>query len=423
MLIELRVENHRSVGDEQALSFERSARPTATGGPGEVGPLRVVALYGANASGKSNVLAALCWMRDAVARSARFWAPDEGVPREPFSWGPMAKAPSTFEVRLRLEGIDYEYGFVVDDQRVLEEWLYAWPHGRKQTWFTRDLDEFNFGEHFTGEKRQIAELTRQNALYLSTAVQLRHKQIGPIYEWFRGVQTVNVEGARQHWFSIRASRLDPWVRSDEPQQSTPPEGSNVRHVRLLELLRTADIGVIDVKVEADPTTEEGDPWTSRRRGGQQRVLLQHQAHDEASWLPLEAESKGTQTLFRLGPVLLEALETGGLLVIDELESSFHPLLARHVVALFDDPKVNSGRAQLLFSTHDTHLIGTTIGPPTLSRDQVWFTEKDAGGATRLTALSEFTPRKAENLERGYLQGRYGAVPFLGTLNEPDGGER
>lgn len=429
MLVELRIENHRSIQAEQALSFE----PAGEGAPGAL--LRTAALYGANASGKSNVLGALCWMRDAVLFSARRWDPDGGVPREPCAWGPFAAAPSTFEVKLQVEGVAYAYGFVVDDERVREEWLFAWPHGRKQQWFVRTDDSYEFKDHFAGEKQRLREMTRSNALFLSTAAMLNQPQARMISRWFGAITSVNVRPS--HPLSLVGQRqsLRPWVRSQgttgpSDAGATPDGGQAAREARLLDLLGVADIGVLDIKFEEadDGDIDEdgaGEPRHRTSVGGRvrraeprRRVLLQHRAGigPEApnAWLPLDAESSGTQTLLRLAPSVLAALDSGGLVVVDELEASLHPLLARHLIGLFADPRVNTSGAQLLFSTHDTHLLGTTAGPPMLDREQVWLTEKDAQGATHIVPLSDYSPRKQENLERGYLQGRYGAIPFLGV---------
>jgi hypothetical protein len=145
------------------------------------------------------------------------------------------------------------------------------------------------------------------------------------------------------------------------------------------------------------------------------VLVRHQHSGSEAWLPLEQESQGTRTLFELAPPLIRALRRGSVLAIDELEASLHPLLAAHVVRQFHDPETNPRNAQIIFTTHDTNLLGTTLGDPLLRRDQIWLTEKDREGATSLYPLSDYKPRKAENIERGYLQGRYGAIPFLGDL--------
>ncbi|MEE9383280.1 MAG: ATP-binding protein [Nannocystaceae bacterium] len=425
MLIEFRVQNHRSIRDEQVLSLEAATheatddRPRARTDQGKP-LLPAVALYGANASGKSNVLGALGFMQSAVAQSHRSWEPEEGVPRDPFAWGSQDRESSLFEVTFLVGAVRYQYGFVADDERFTEEWLFAYPQGRKQTWFERDGDNFKFGEHLPGENRVVEEVTRPNALFLSTAAQHHHKKLTAVYRWFRELAVVNVARSRREtrhpppefWISRLLAR-----RPDTGQMSLLLDASDGESDGLLasflNLLRAADVGIVDLKLVDDA----GSHSPRHRRS---RILVGHQVSDGDAWLPLEEESHGTQTLFTLAYPVLQALRHGGLLVIDELESSLHPLLAAHLVRRFNDPSTNPRNAQIIFTTHDTNLLGTTLGDPLLRRDQVWLTEKDQDGATCLYPLSDYKPRKGENLERGYLQGRYGAIPFLGGLGLPQG---
>ena len=415
MLIEFRVENHRSLRDEQVLTMEagRSGaesdpRPRHVPGHSE-SLLPIAVLYGANASGKSNVLAALGFMRDAVLESHRFWPPDEGVPRDPFAWGQKRDEPSLFEVTVLLDAVRYQYGFVASDDGFLEEWLHAWPNGKKQVWFERDGHSFKFGENFKGENRLIEEVTRSNALFLSTAVQLKHQQIQVVYAWFLNLININI--GRSFYRLPSAERWLSQLMTNETRQpiTSLPEDSLVNDFRTL--IKASDVGIVDFKV-VESESHETEPFPRITR--QIRVLLKHQCASDA-WLPLEKESKGTQTLFRITLPVLQAIQTGGILLIDELEASLHPSLAQKIVQQFNDPVTNPRNAQLIFTTHDTNLIGTTLGEPALRRDQVWLTEKDGEGATVLYPLSDYKPRKAENLERGYLQGRYGAIPFLGDF--------
>jgi hypothetical protein len=423
MLIEFRVENHRSIYDEQALTM-RAGRVGAPDDPrprevpgGKTGVLPVAALYGANASGKSNLLAAFDFMREAVVHSHRSWSPDEGIPRAPFAWGSRTSEPSMFEVTLLQEGTRYQYGFVADDQRFLEEWLYAWPAGRKQSWLEREVDDFKFGEHLRGENRLVQQVTRPNALFLSAAAQHGHEQLAGIYRWFLTTRTVNVNRRRHGTYEDWG--FERWLQQTFDGESALKQLSlfgdelsvDDRLESVRDLVQAADVGIVDIKLEYrdhDPTVR---PW--RRRPS--RVMVRHQSTADDAWLPFDEESHGTQTLFRMAPFLLHALQNGSLLVIDELEASLHPLLALQVVRLFNDPRANPRNAQLLFTTHDTNLLGTELGEPALRRDQVWLTEKDKEGATCVYPLTDYKPRKAENLERGYLQGRYGAIPFLGPL--------
>ncbi|MEO5338688.1 MAG: ATP-binding protein [Magnetospirillum sp. WYHS-4] len=422
MLIEFRTGNFRSIREEQALTMEAGRggdpadfRPRRVGGYSER-LLPAVAFYGANASGKSNMLAALRFMRDAVDMSHRLWPPDEGVPRQSFAWGNKVSEPSLFEVSVLIDGVRHRYGFTCDDMRIVEEWLHVWPKGRKQTWFTRAESGLKFGELFLGESRLIEQVTRSNALFLSAAAQLGHPQATPLYQWFKALRTFNVPaasmGARKYGFPTRhggSSWL--WQTLEErsaldhqPSLFDDGETSDPRYQVFLEMLRAADIGIVDVKLEK----KEKEHWPPR-------VLLRHQNLSDEAWLPLEEESGGTRTLFRMGPGLVDSLFSGGVLAIDELEASLHPLLALWVVRRFNDPLTNPQNAQIIFATHDTNLLGTSAGDPPLRRDQVWLTEKDREGATHLYPLTDYKPRKEENLERGYLQGRYGAIPCLGDL--------
>lgn len=417
MLVEFRVENHRSVRDEQVLTLEAGslgddADPRPREVPGQAGRLlTVAALYGANASGKSNVLAAVGFMREAVMRSHRSWPPEGGIPRDPFAWGPKQAEPSLFEVTFLIDGVRHEYGFVADDVRFLEEWLYAWPVGRKQVWFEREGDDYKFGEHLKGENRVVQDVTRPNALFLSAAVQHRHAQLTPIYEWFRALQTVNLAGESGR--VALGGWSDVWLRRELELSLTGRQASLFgdepadRLEQFRELLRAADVGIVNFKFDA--SSQESDRLPRRR------LMVQHRSSDGEAWLALEQESRGTLTLFRIGPVLVDVLRVGGVMVVDELEASLHPLLALDIVRRFNDPSTNPRNAQLLFTTHDTHLLGTVLGEPALRRDQIWLTEQDQDGATCLYPLTDYKPRKAENLERGYLQGRYGAIPFLGDL--------
>lgn len=438
MLIEFRVANHRSLRDEQVLTFAAGRvgdrddpRPRAVPGFSEK-LLTVAGLYGANASGKSNVLAALAFMRDAVLNSHRFWEPAGGVPREPFGWGGAAGAPSVFEVELLIAGVRYRYGFACDDARFTEEWLHAWPRGRKQVWYERegqgDQEAIKFGEALGGGGRATNQLvervTRPNALLLSAAVQLDQDALVPLYRWFAwlvsGGQPLPQRAQRRQsvpagWRSFSVSARPSMAAVMAAMADDGVDAAGVRGLSaadlpaLRALLVAADVGIVDMEVR--------DEGSAGRWSSGERVFLRHAAGDASgeAWLPPEEESHGTRALFRLAPELLRVLRGGGMLLVDELESGLHPQLALALVRQFNDPSLNPRNAQLLFTTHDTHLLGTTAADAALRRDQVWLTEKDAAGATALYPLTDYKPRKAENLERGYLQGRYGAVPFLHEL--------
>lgn len=410
MLIEFRVSNHRSLRDEQVLSMEAATTAPADFWQREIPGyakklLPVAALYGANASGKSNVLSAVALMWDAVVRSQASWDPAGGVPQDPYAWGNHQRQDSLLEVVFVSEGVRYQYGFTFTSERFIEEWLYAWPHGKKQTWLERDSDEFRFGSNLTGENQVIKKLTRPNSLFLSAAAQLAHPRLSDIYIWFSGIESSDLITTQEHsptarnnraWLG-RSPRMAEFLLADILRDKR--RGAN--HRDFLNFVAAADLGIEDVRID--------------HSGPFPQIRVKHKTGQGDAWLMIEQESGGTQKLFRIAPVIMSTLQNGGVLIADELESNLHPALAVRIIRLFNDPATNPRNAQLIFTTHDTNLLGTTLGEPALLRDEVWLTEKDEEGATKLYPLTNYKPRKAENLERGYLQGRYGAIPFLSPL--------
>lgn len=421
MLLQFCVENHRSLRDEQRLTLTAASLadrsdvqlhrfPTL-----EDPVIPAAAIYGANASGKTNVLHALASMRSAVLMSHRLWEPESGTPQQPFALDERAAAPSRFEVDVLVDGARHRYGFVLSSERVEEEWLYVWPNGRRQTWFKRTAGDFDFGRHFQGENETIKGLTRTNSLFLSAAAQNNHVAILPLFSWFRRLATV-MRGGRETG-GVLSARSPMLTELFSRQLSLLQEDNDaLRRDReaLVRLLHAADTGIVDIKIDdRDGSFPERASSMSRRRPN---LLFKHRSttgHD--AWLPLEAQSAGTITLLDIGLSLIRCLRQGGVLCVDELEASLHPILALELLRLFHDKDENPSHAQLLFTTHDTNLLGNILGSSPLRRDQIWFTEKDDHGATHLYPLTDFHPRKEENLERGYLQGRYGAIPFLGKL--------
>ncbi len=424
MLLRFSVQNYRSFRDRQEISLIASAVkgfPDAIADEGDLGfgVLRALALYGANASGKTNLFRALSFMGGAVVGSQRHWAPEGGVPVEPFLLDEgSAQEASVFEVDLLLERTRYTYGFKLDSARVVSEWLYAYPNGKRQRWFERQITEdptFRFGKNLIGENRAIQNLTRSNSLFLSAAAQNGHQQLLPIYKWFSTSLEVVSTAARQSLWMTTAKQYE------EAEHKAD----------LLKLLSAADLGIVDVEVTEEEldkklqtalrsllssfSDSEGSAPEGMRIPPMPRIRLRHEAATgrHSVPLPFEDESEGTRMLFAMSGPILRVLRTGGVLCVDELDASLHSKLALGLVRTFNRAETNPRNAQLVFNTHDTNLLDAKI----LRRDQIWFAEKGTDGASRLYPLSDFQPRKDENLERGYLQGRYGAVPYIGDLFE------
>jgi hypothetical protein len=401
MLLRFRASNVLSFRGELELSLvatefnEGSAMPAGFRSEArDVALLPVVAIYGANASGKTNVLSALRWMRVAVLNSVTEWSRGIGVPREPFALVPSARGESTLmEVDLVLFGVRHVYGFEVSDDRVETEWLHAYPHGRRQVWFERDAEAgedapIRFpGEGLKGPRSELIALTRPNALFLTVAAALNHPQLSPVHRWF----------AENLWFTN--------PRPDEPRRHAftrrllpDPEMRS----RIESLLRSADLGVLSVEVE-------------ERETGPPSIRLAHRTSADPVTLDFDhQESQGTQAWLALIGPMLSALDHGSVLLVDELDSSLHPVLVAEAIRLFNDPDANPNGAQLICTLQDVTLLGNVHAKRPLDRDQVWLTTKGRMGESELYPLTDARPRKEESLERGYLRGRYGGIPRVVT---------
>ena len=440
MLIEFRVENHRSLKTEQVLTMEAgrvdgdATIPRTV--PGYSKPLLpVAALYGANASGKSNVLSGLAFMRRAVTGSLREWGTVGRIPIHPFAWGESHLEPSLYEVMFIEGGVRYQYGFVLTAECIQEEWLYAWPKGRKQVWFQREKQNFEFGDKLIGECRKIESLTRPNVLFLSVAVQFPAEQLSVVSDWFLDLIPLNInllESDTQPFstdYLLHEALVISAITRDQVGSGifdSITQNRSGRHINKMlfqslfndfrSWLSHADVGIIDIMIEEHE--EALSPSGQKRESPEQGagILFRHSNSDKNAWLSLWQESKGTRQLYDIGLPILLGIRTGGIVFVDELEASLHPKLAIEIIKQFNNPQTNPKNAQLIFTTHDTNLLGNDAGEPVLRRDQVWLTEKDKEGATVLYPLTDFKPRKPENLERGYLQGRYGAIPYLGRFS-------
>ncbi len=417
MLIEFTVRNFLSIREPASLSLVKGSgdelqdtNVMVPDAPGTFPLVRSAAIYGPNAAGKSNLIKALKVMKRMVRESARESQAGELLPVTPFLLDEDSAAqPCEFEVHFISAGVRYQYGFAATRERVTEEWLLAYPKARPQRWIDRRYDEdrqtYVWGsmDKLTGKKQLWQEATRQNALFLSTAIQLNNQQLQPVFNWF--AETLHVAGfGRWHpGFSIEL------CEEDDARKE------------IVSFLHAADIDIDDVELENnefDPGALPVDMPDSLKEGisreleGKPIVSVKtvHILDSGRKVLfDLKDESDGTQKIFALAGPWLDTLEHGYVLIIDELHDNLHPLIVRFLVKLFHDPETNPRNAQLIFTTHDTSILDQEV----FRRDQIWFCEKDESRSTKLVPLSDFSPRKkVENLERGYLSGRYGALPYV-----------
>ncbi|WP_242884439.1 AAA family ATPase [Actinomadura litoris] len=398
MLLSFRVANHRSLRTEQQLVLT----PTYPAGQPEDAPweaLPVAGIFGANASGKSNVLNALSYMAYTVRWSFRENEPGARIERSPFVLDDvMPEEPSHFVVDIVIEGVRHTYGFSLDDLHIVEEWLYSYPLGKRRTIFHRRGEDYEYGESSPKSLRQASQLAERNVLFLSVAARSKQEALQPVYGWFQGIK---LRLSTRERFSAAAL--------DDPDNE-----------RIVQLLCAADTGIIGTKVveesEADYALRVaelgGDEGGGRLYPRIRRLYFQHQGANGKALLSLQQQSTGTRHLYHLAWPVFDALDRGIPFVVDELDASLHPILTAHLIRLFRDPQTNPRGAQLIFTSHDASLLGRIQGEEVLLRDHIWFTEKDECGATALFPVSEFKPRTEENRERRYLAGRYGAVPLV-----------
>ncbi len=426
VLLSFRAVNARSFRDETELSMLSTAladrdvvrQVNWREGGSPLGVLPAAGIFGANGSGKTNVLRLMSDMRECVLHSFRSGDLSGGVLRRPFLLDPVSsKAPSRFEIDLVLEGVRHQYGFVFDSEQFLEEWAYRYPRGRAAMLFHRCGDKVDLGASNRSKGRVVLELLRPNALFLSTAASANHPALLPLYEWFGRNLHCAEAPTRSYRQAFTAQML----------------GDDARGKRVLDLLRAADLGVTGARtLKLDAAMRNRLERGLRILAGEEAetdggghmvvdepyVRLVHRAAQGEFELDQSHESRGALVWFSLVGPVIDALENGSVLLTDELDASLHPMLVNELVRLFQDTTTNPHRAQLILNSHDVTLLGDSQGRP-LGRDQIWFTEKLEDGSTRLFPLSDLDPRKEEAIARRYMARRHGAAPILSSHDFDD----
>lgn len=414
MLLRFVVENFMSIRDETELSLVASALKdrkdsTLPSRYAKHGVLPVLSLYGPNASGKSTLLRALWTLRNHVVGSFRREQEPDQFPHKPFLLDSQSRErPTRYELDFIFDGIRFQFGLIHDEKKVLREWLYAFPKQLQQVLYSRESDEvdhFYFGRMLQGNNKAVQSITRSNSLFISAASQAGHPVLSKIYGYFQ--ESINfVPGT-----PLGANRVLERLNQDTDLKK-----------KTEDFLRWADTGVASMEINEeavpdDPNLAEFFKAISKYVGDEdfkaptsRLVATLGHLGEQGAILPLNFsdESHGTTHLFQLLPSVLDALRTGSTLVLDEITTSLHTLLSSRLIRLFTDPETNPHAAQLMFSTHDTNLLSDQL----LRRDEIWFTEKSAEGVTTVFPLTDIRTKNSDNIERGYLQGRFGAVPLL-----------
>jgi AAA15 family ATPase/GTPase len=411
MLLEFRVRNFRSIRDEAVLSMAASGDNTflsthtlETGLDKLPRVVTAAAIYGPNASGKSNLIKAMQFMQLMVLSSSQV-QPDAENNLTPFRLRENANNVATLmEATFIIDGIRHQYGFEFTRARVLAEWLLVYESSKPQTWFSRTFDTkknryvYTYSDYFVGRKSVWEAATRKEVLFLTTAIQLNNEQLRPLHQRLTSELVVFPDGARIG-FDFSAAFVEEDGNAD----------------RVATLLAAADTGISSVAVRKQNAKQlQFDLSTNQQNISDVEMKIPHfgrKVEGRDYTFEMGEESAGTQLFFSLSGPLLDILDRGRVLVVDELDSSLHPLLVQKVVDLFQSPDTNPKGAQLIFTTHDVSLLDSAR----MRRDQIWFTEKDNEHVTHLFPLLDFSPRKGEALLKNYLSGRYGGIPILASM--------
>ena len=422
MLVEFTVDNFKSIKDAVKFSMITSSKDEGNCFKNRnYNLLRSAIIYGANASGKSNFLRAMAFMSRFVLNRYKILQSTDSLPHVPFKLSTETENDSSkFEIVFFIDETKYRYGFELDNEKIYAEWLYADEKGKEAKLFVRDADEEEyvnpnkFKEGYIFFDKKINKIkVGANQLFIWKCDQDDGEISKKILQWFN--QFNMIDGMdHQGYINYTMKKME---NEDFKAQ-------------IVKLVKTADIGIDDLMVEEEDIPVEvieslplpDDIKTEMlSEGGVKSISLQTihkkydkdgEAVDKVVFELEKEESKGTRKFFAMSAPILDTLRNGKVLIIDELDASLHPVLTQHLIKLFHDESINTKKAQLIFATHDTNLLNRHI----FRRDQIWMTEKNQYGATDLYSLAQFkNVRKKEDFEKQYIQGKYGAIPYLGKF--------
>lgn len=422
MLVNFRVENFKSFKDYSEFSMEatklKNLRESNAFEINNISLLKSAVCYGANASGKSNLLNAMEEMRSLVENSLSIEKMDKHY-NQPFLLNSASKEKETiFEVEFVMDEILYRYGFAIGKtNNINNEWLYQKklkPHAREALLFERKNQTITLGNLFK-EGKELEDKTRQNALFLAVVAQFNGEISQKVLHWFEQFNVLsNIKSKEFEHYSF--DKLEDEIFKEN----------------IVSLIKDADVGIYDIakkkipfdKIKKDnPKLEDELPEfliNKLQEDGLSTVETTHIEYDEKNSFSkfrsfsLQMESDGTQKLLALSAPIIETLLNGEILIIDELDNSMHTDLVYAIVKLFNSQETNPNNAQLIFTTHDTNLLNQEL----FRRDQIWFVQKDIYGASKLYSLVEYGKGKIRDdlaLEKNYLDGKFGAKPYINSF--------
>lgn len=398
MLVNFTFKNFRSFRDEMTLSMEAaSIQELADAVVKTCGEdlLPVAVMYGANSSGKSNVLKALKAMRDVLLSSVKL-NPKDKLDAEPFSLDLTSSSePTSFEIQFTLNGSKFRYGFDYTSEMIISEWLYEKRPGEREfELFLRIGNEFKISKTRFSEGIGKQDSTPANRLFVSLVAQLNGKVSQSILDWFSYIEYIS------------GLYNDAYIG----KTLTMVYEENNGYLEVLNFLGQSQLGFNGLAITKDSSREK----PLEAKSVHNIYDKEGNIVDKRQFLIEDMESEGTKTMIEIAGPIVDAIRLGQILIVDELDAKLHPFLTRKIISMFMDKNINKKGAQLIFATHDTNLLNIQY----LRRDQIWFTEKDKTDSTELYSLVEFRDeagnkvRNDRNIEKDYINGRYGAIPFM-----------
>lgn len=402
MILEFSIENFLSYKDRVTFSMLANSSSGLNDNyvvEGDKKILKTSAIYGANASGKTNLFKILTIVISMLRKSNNTDI-NTKLPIVPFKLNKETiKKPSEFEIKFIINDVRYVYGFTADTNQIYEEYLYYYPNGRETKIFDRtNVNEYSFSQKDEKFLNDIAAKNLSNKFFLATATNWNYEKTKIPYKFLTiDINTFNNLGG------LRELAFKHHLQNDDELKTFT-----------LDFMKKADFNIEDYKVIETEVPEEvlaSIPdfikTAMKEKPKAFTSIFKHKGSELE--LTYEEESMGTQIIFSFIPFIKDALNSKKIIVVDEIDRSLHPYLVEMLVQMFNDSEINRNGAQLIFNTHDTNLLNLNI----LRRDQIWFTEKDSNnGTSDLYPLSDFSVRKSENIEKGYMLGRYGAIPFI-----------
>lgn len=426
MLVQFSVTNFKSIGEKQVLSLasstgasrrERISMPSGNSFSPHL--LRSAVIFGANASGKSSLVEAVKFFKSFVVNSAKSSSKGDAILVSPNKFiNKLKKEPTEFEVTFIVNEKLFQYGFSVTNERVIGEWMFSRsnsPRSKMVLLFQREYEKsteedfWYFNEsQIRGEKETWKTSTRSNALFLSTAIQLNSEYFEEPFNWMlRHLQVISSPDRLTPTFTAKMISNEKNVR--KIQEFVQASGLNISKIKVTEReLKFPD------HVQELFTTKAKEEMIANMKNEKDFEIEATHFDDKGKEvdLSLSDESDGSQVLFSLAGPILDVLEDGDILFVDELNNSLHPAALKFLVNLFHDPKINKNGAQLVFTSHDASIISNQF----MHKSQIWFMDKSNGINSKLYPLSDFKVRDVEAFQRAYLGGKFGALPNIGRLN-------